>query len=198
MIGLAAGQQRAHDGLGHQHHHAAFQAVAGDVADADLDPPLVLQHVVVVAADLERGLHVAGDFQALDLLQFFARGQQHHLQAPGHVQFAFHALVVAAQRLVQRGDLGMGPVQLGLAALQFGDVGVGGDHAARCGEALAHPHPAAIGAVLHVRPGGVAVALEPLGQPGLAVARVLDDATARPPSRRCARSGVPGVTVSGP
>jgi len=35
------------------------------------------------------------------LLQFLERGQQHHLQAARHVQFALHALVVAAQRLVQ-------------------------------------------------------------------------------------------------
>ena len=35
--------------------------------------PFVLQDVVVVAADLERGLHVAGDLQAVDLLQLLAR-----------------------------------------------------------------------------------------------------------------------------
>jgi len=37
----------------------------------------------------------------------------------------------------RRGDLGMGGIELGLAALQLGDIGVGGDHAADRGETLA-------------------------------------------------------------
>jgi hypothetical protein len=48
---------------------------------ANPHPPVVLQHVVIVAADLERGLHVAGDVQSPDLLQFF-RGLRTDRVAP--------------------------------------------------------------------------------------------------------------------
>ena len=132
MVGFPAGQQRAHDGLGHHHQHAAFQAVAGDVANADLHPALVLQDIEIIATHLHGGLHVAGDIQALDALKLGRAGQQHELQAPGDLKLADHAQVLGLELGVESRHLGVDGRQLlvaeregfgaGLECLEQSDV----------------------------------------------------------------------------
>src|SRR5262245_26052825 len=48
-IGFSVDQQGAHNGLRHQHEHAAFEAMTGHVTDTNFDLAIVLQDVVVIA-----------------------------------------------------------------------------------------------------------------------------------------------------
>src|SRR5260370_24698091 len=59
----------------------------------------------------------------------------------------------------------VGPV--GFMLFQFGDVGIGRDHAAASGLALADPDPTAIAAVLDVRRAGTLVTLEASSHPSV-------------------------------
>ena len=65
--------------------------------------------------------------------------------------------------------------KFGFVLFQFGDVGIGRDHAAAGGLALADLDPTTIAAVLDVRRAGASVALDALSQPiaGVSV-RILD------------------------
>ena len=66
-VHFIVGEQRAHAHLRHEHQHAAFQPVAGHVADADLDLAVVLQHIVIIPAHLVRWLHVGSNLQPFNL-----------------------------------------------------------------------------------------------------------------------------------
>ena len=121
-IGFAPVNERANRGLRHEHQNAAFQAVSGHIADADIRGAALVQHVVIIAADLLGGLHVTDNLHARNLLQFFRHRQHHLLNAAGNVEFRAHAEVLLLQLLVQHVNFDIGFFDLLLRDFQGRDV----------------------------------------------------------------------------
>ncbi|MCY1307650.1 hypothetical protein D9M68_649660 [compost metagenome] len=76
--------------------------MAGHVANADLQPFAVAQHVVIVAAHLVGRPHIGGDFEVGNFREFAGPGQHHHLDLLGDGKFGAKAQVLTAQLRVQR------------------------------------------------------------------------------------------------
>ena len=171
--------------------HAERRRIAEEhddgVADIFVDGRAILQRdlrhfgqVVVEELGQVLGFHLVGDLGEADEV-----GEAHRellaLADDLDVLLAGEDRVVDLRRQIlrelgrQRGQRVGLLGQVLLALLELGDVGIDRDGAAVLGAALADHDPAAVAAPLHLRLAGIAVLVQPLGDPFLDAAfRILD------------------------